>query len=191
MKLLLAVLGGLGRVAAWLLGLARRHPAPTACAALLVLAWWQWSGKEDALAGRDQARTALATEKKSREAERAGWRREVAAAQATTAAAERKSQEIASDAQTSHDALAADNAGLRNYIAARGLRSGSGVPTATFPADDLGAAVHAAAPASAVVAADTADLVSCDGAYVYAASAYEWAQGLITAGLAKPESAGR
>lgn len=187
MKLLLALLGGLGRVAAWLLGLARRHPWPTACAALLLLAWWQWSGKEDALAGRDQARSALATERKSREAERAGWRREVAAAQAVTAAAERKSQEIASDAQTAHDTLAADNAGLRDYIAGRGLRARSDTAVAARATEDLGAAVPAEASGGTLVAADATDLEICDALYSYAVPAYEWGQGLIAAGLARPD----
>lgn len=186
MNVLVALLGGLGRVAAGLLGMVRRHPWPTACAAALAFAWCQWGDKRDALDARDDANATLATEKKSREAERAAWRRQVANAKAAAIAAERKSQETASHAQASHDALAADNAGLREYITARGLRAASSIAAAPRSTDDLGASFHAGSTAGAVVAADAADLVSCDDAYVYAASAYGWAQGLIAAGLAKP-----
>lgn len=186
MKALLAILGAGRNIAAWLLGFAGRHPWPVACAAALALAWWQWSGKEDALAARDTARTALVSEKKSREADQAAWRRQVAAAQAAAKAAELKSQEIATHAQTSYDAMAADNAGLRAYISDRRLRAGGNPAASAFTTDDLGAAVHGEAARSAFVATDEADLVACDGAYVYAAGAYEWARGLIAEGLAAP-----
>jgi hypothetical protein len=189
MKLLLVLLGRLRALASAALALGVRHPWPCACAVLLALAWWQWSGKEQALGQRDKARVALATEKTSREAERAGWRRQVAAARAARAAAERKSQEIASDAQSTRNALAADNAGLRAFIAARRVRSGGAV--AARPADDLGAPVPADAPEPTLVATDEADLVACDSYFVDLTAAYEWAQGLIRAGLAKSSEKGQ
>lgn len=188
MSALLAVLGVGRTIAAWVLGMARRHPWPIACAVALLLAWCQWNGKEKVLAARDKARSALAIEKTSRAAERANWGRQVAAAQVALEAAERKSQEIATDAQKSHDALAADTGGLHNYIASRRLRARANSPAAAGATDDLGAAVHGQTAGPAVVAADEADLVACDDAYVYSASAHEWVRWLIAEGLATSPS---
>lgn len=187
MSALLAVLGGLRTLACWGLGLARRHPWPVACAALLALAWWQWSGKQEALVGRDAARELLTKEKTGRKADRAEWDRRVATAKAATAAAVAKSKEIASHAQATHDVLAADAAGLRRYIAAHRLRPETGSPVAARAADDLGATVPAVTAPGALVAASETDLLACDAAYVYATSAYEWTRGLIASELAKPE----
>lgn len=188
MSAVLAILGFGRKIAGWLLGFAQRHPWPVACAAALALAWWQWGLAEYARAGRDKARTALASEKRAREADRTDWRRQAAAAQAAREAAEHKSQEIATDAQTSHDALAADNAALRAYIADRRLRAGGNPAAAPRSTDDLGAVVHDASTTGTLVATDEADLVACDGAYVYAASAYEWARELVEGGLARSAS---
>lgn len=184
MSAVLAILGFVSKVAGWLLGCAQRHPWPVGCAAALALAWWQWGLTEEARASRDKARTALASEKTAREADRGDWRRQVAAAQAALEATKHKSQEIATDAQTSHDALAADNAGLRAYIADRRLQAGSNTASSPRSTDDLGAAVHDASTAGTLVATDEADLLACDSAYVYAAAAYDWARGLIAEGLA-------
>jgi hypothetical protein len=186
MKLLLSLLGGLRALASGLAGWAIRHPWPCACAVLLAIAWWQWSGKQDALGERDKAHVALAAEKNGRKADRADWLRQVAAAKAATAAAEHKSKEIAFNAQSTRDALAEDNAGLRAYIAARRVRSSVGGIASAPTTDDLGAPVSADAAEPALVAADEADLVACDRYYVDLTTAYEWAQGLIRAGLAKP-----
>lgn len=184
MKLLLVLLGRLRALASAVVALAVRHPWPCVCAVLLGLAWWQSNGKEDALGQRDKARAALTAEQNGRKADRADWQRQVAVAKAIAAAAEHKSQEIASDAQSTRNALAADNAGLRAFIAARRLQPGGAV--AARPADDLGAAVPADESETAFVATDEADLVACDGYFVDLTAAYEWAQGLIRAGLAKP-----
>lgn len=146
---------------------------------------WSIHGLEDQLAG---ARSALAMEKAGRAADLEDWRRQVAAAQAAKRAAELTSKEIATDAQASHDALLADNAGLREYIAAHRLpaaraRADAGAPAGA--AGDHGTRVPAPASAGAVVAASEADLVACDTDYGYAAAAHEWAQRLITGGLGK------
>ncbi|WP_395393025.1 hypothetical protein WBP07_17820 [Novosphingobium sp. BL-8A] len=165
----------------WLLDIAKRYPWQFALVAALALAWWQWSGKRDALAERDTARTTLASD-------RAEWNRNVAAAKAATAAAEQKSQEIAHDAQESHDALLADNAGLRDYIAAHRVRSETGsAPTSSSTAQDNGSAVPVEPATGSLVAVTEADLGVCDADYAYARSAYEWAQGLISKDLAVPQ----
>lgn len=179
-------LGGFAKVAVGLFAFVRQHPWPAAFACMALVAGWQWSDKRQALTLRDSARAALATAQADRKADAAAWQRQVATARAATKAAERKSQEIASHAQTTRDALAADNAGLRAYIAARRLRAeGSGSATAVA-ADDLGATVPADTAAGTLVATDEADLDTCDRAYVYAAGAYEWAKGLVTGRLATP-----
>lgn len=145
---------------------------------------WFISGLEDRLAA---ARTQLADEKAGRTADRADWLRQVKAAHAAEAAAERKSQEIASNAQSAHNALAADDTGLRDYIADHRVRgavdAGSPAPASTNA--DRGAAVPAPATAGAFVATSETDLIACDADYAYAAGAYEFVQGLIASDLAK------
>lgn len=129
-------------------------------------------------------RAALKSERDDREEDRAAWEQQVADAVAAKARAERKSQEIAIDAQTTHDALQADNAGLRAYVAANRLRPQASGPAAPGTAQDYGPGVSAGAASSSLVAASEADLIRCDASYVYAASAHDWAQGLIVSGLA-------
>lgn len=170
----------------WAIRGVRAYPWQVACLVLAMSSWAVWSAKNDAIAQRENARVALRAEKEGRKADRAEWNRQVATAKAAKEAAERKSKEIANDAQASHDALAADNAGLRNYIASRSLRATGGAAIASRTADYLGPALPAAATANALVAADESDLVSCDQAYIYAASAHEWVQNLISLGLASP-----
>lgn len=171
-----------------LLGLVWAYPWPLLCLAWAFVSWGLWNGKADAIAQRDRARAALTKEQAARKVDRAEWNRQVADAIAAKAAAERQSQEIATDAQVSHDALAADNAGLRRYVAAHRLRDKAGSGTAASATDDVGAALPADAPARTLVAADEADLLACDRAYVYAVGAYEWARGLIAERLATPMS---
>jgi hypothetical protein len=168
-----------------LLGLVWAYPWPLACLALAFVTWGLWNGKADAIAQRDRARTALTQEQAARKVDRAGWNRQVADAIAAKVAAEQQSQEIATDAQVSHDALVADNAGLRRYIASRRLRAGSGSRDATSPADDVGAEVPSRA-ADETVVADEIDIRTCDGNFTYALAAHEWAHSLISAGLAAP-----
>lgn len=145
---------------------------------------WFVTGLEEKLGG---AREALIDEKAERETERADWRNQVATAVAARAAAETKSKEIATDAQASHDALAADNAGLRDYIARNSLRSTSAGASAAAAgaAGDLGSGLPTEPAGPALVATSEADLVTCDDAYVYAAGAYQFAKELIAGGLAK------
>ena len=145
---------------------------------------WFITGLEEKLA---KARTDLSDEKAGRAADRADWRRQVEAAEAARVAADRKSQEIASDAQSTRDALAADNAGLLDYIAAHRLRGGAGAAATALAgaSGDHGAGLPAPASASAFVATSETDLVTCDADYVYAAGAYQFVQGLIAGDLAK------
>ena len=185
---LLALIAGKAKTAAsWVLGLARNHPWQFATAAAIGLAWSQWSGKHEALQARDQVRAALTAEKEGRKSDLAGWQLQVASAKAQTAAAQRKSKEIATDAQASHSALLADNAGLREYIAAHRLRSTprSGASATADTTGDLGTGVPSATATDAFVATTESDLVACDADYAYAFGAHHFVQGLIAAGLAK------
>lgn len=176
-----SVLAGGRKALAGAWSIVAKYPWQFALLAALAFAWWQWSGKRDAIAERDSARATLATD-------RAEWNRNVAAAKAATAEAERKSQEIAHDAQTTHDALLADNAGLRDYIAAHRVRSEAGsAPASTGATQDHGSPVPVEPAASSLVAVTEADLGACDADYAYARSAYEWAQGLIAKDLAAPQ----
>jgi len=142
---------------------------------------WFIDGLQQLLADE---RAALKSERDGREEDREGWEQQVADAVAAKARAERKSQEIATDAQTTHDALQADNAGLRAYLAANRLRSETGGPAVPGTAPDYGTGLPAGTTAGALVAASEADLIRCDASYVYATSAYDWAAGLIASGLA-------
>jgi len=145
---------------------------------------WFITGLDEKLA---KVRTELADEKTGRATDRADWRRQVEAAEVARAAAERKSQEIASNAQSTRDALAADNSGLLDYIADHRLRDAAGTAPAasTSAGADRGTGIPAPGTAGAFVATSEADLVACDADYVYAAGAYEFAQGLIASGLGK------
>lgn len=184
---ILAFIAGKAKSAlSWALGLIRDNPWPVACAGALLLSWGLWNGKTKAVAERDAARFSLRGEKNGREDDRAKWANQVADAIAARKAAERKSQEIATDAQVSHAMLAADVAGLRSFIVANRLRAESHPAAAAVATDDHGAAVPDATAAVAFVATSEADLVTCDALYAYARPAYEWAQGLIAKGLAAP-----
>ncbi len=154
-----------------------RYPWPAACIALTVFALWLWIDRADIKAD-------LISERQGRKADQAEWERKVEAAKAATAKAEQDAREVATDAQETHDALASQNAGLEQYIrdhrlpaqqcAGRSSSAGGGDDTAV-PAD--------AAPLP-VVAISEPDLRSCDAAYVYSRSAYDFTQGLVSKGLA-------
>ncbi|TCM21464.1 hypothetical protein EDF56_101128 [Novosphingobium sp. PhB165] len=183
----LAILGVGKSALSWLLGVAKRHPWQFALIAALALAGWQSREKNGALAERDAARTSLTAAKAELASARTDWAKQVAAAKAATASAEHKSQEIAQDAQTTHDALLADNAGLRDYIAAHRVRQPSGA-VASGTAQDSGAPFPDDPAALPLVAMPEDDVRSCDALYRYARPAYEWAQGLIAKGLAVQNS---
>lgn len=168
------------------LSLVRDHPWQFAAGAALALALWQWTGQQNAIQSLQTARSSLTAERAGRKADLAQWQRQVAGAKAATAAAERKSKELATDAQASHKALLADNAGLRNYIAGHRLWSvPSGTAAAAGASGDRGAGLPAEAPTGSFVATAEADLVACDGDYAYAASAHQFVLDLMENGLAK------
>jgi hypothetical protein len=146
--------------------------------------FWFITGLEEKL---ETARTDLATERTGRADDRSDWARQVATATAARAAAEQTSKEIATDAQASHEALLADNAGLREYIASHRLQQGggSGAAASTGAANDLATGLPEATAAGAIVATSEADLRTCDADYAYAFSAYEFGQQLIAEKLAK------
>ena len=144
---------------------------------------WFITGLEQKLG---DARQLLIDEKTNRETERADWRNQIAVAVAARVAAETRSKEIATNAQASHDALAADNAGLRDYIARNRLQPNPKASAAAARADgDHDSGLPTAPAGPTLVATSEDDLVICDDAYVYAAGAYQFADTLIAGGLAK------
>lgn len=161
-----------------LLDLFKRYPWQMACIVLLAASLWLYSGKAD-------YREKYANEQQGRKADRAEWDRKVALAQAAADKARKDAQEIAGEADKTHDALLADNAGLERYIAdhrvqpkacAAASGGSGGGPIAGVPPEP------AAVP---VVAISEPDIRSCDSAYVYALSAYQWGQDLMAKGLAE------
>lgn len=145
---------------------------------------WFITGLEEKLA---TARQNLLNEKAGRKADRAAWAHQVALAHAATVAAERTSKEISIDAEASHDKLLADNAGLRDYIAAHRLpvAASGGAAAPASAAGNHSAGIPAATATGALVATSEADLVKCDADYAYALSSYDYGQKLIAGGLAK------
>lgn len=161
----------------WLLDLFKRYPWQMLCLALIAASLWLYSGKAE-------YREKYAAEQTARKAERAEWERNVASAKAAAAKARKDAQEIAGEADKTHDALLADNAGLERYIADHRVRA------QTCPAASSGSsgssgiespAIPERAPESAVVAVE--DIRTCDSNFAYALSAFQWVQGLRDRGL--------
>lgn len=161
-----------------LLGLFTRYPWPCACIALALLSAWLWHGKTD-------YRERLDAQIAGRKADRAEWDRKVALAKAAEDKARKDAQEIAGEADKTHDALLADNAGLERYIAEHRVQPKACAADPAGSGSGEAAGVFAEPAADAVVAISEPDIRACDGAYVYAQSSYEWAQSLMAKGLAE------
>jgi hypothetical protein len=154
------------------------NPWPSACLALALLSAWLWHGKAD-------YRDRLATEQTARKADRADYDRKVALAKAAEDKARKDAQEIAGNADKTHDALLADNAGLERYIAYHR------VPAKACGANSAGAGSGQASGVPAEPAALPRVEVSedalkvCDADYAYARASFEWGQSLVAKGLAE------
>lgn len=122
---------------------------------------------------------------KTLKAEREGWSDQIAEAESARATFERQSQEIAHHAEQTHATLAADNAGLRDFIAANRMRPTSPANAATSSSEHHSAGLSEITATHAIVATSEADLIICDANYTYAAAAHEWATALITSGMAQ------
>jgi len=154
------------------------NPWPSACIALALLSAWLWHGKTD-------YRARLTTEQTARKADRADYDRKVAAAKAVADKARKDAQEIAGNADKTHDALLADNAGLERYIAEHRLQPKACGANSAGAGSDQTAGVPAEPAAMSRVEVSEDALKVCDADYAYARSAYDWAQGLMAKGLAE------
>lgn len=161
----------------WLLGAFKAYPWQAALILALALALWLYSGKHNAL-------EKLAAEKQAHANDIAAWNAKAKAAQAATAKAEQDAKESADDAQEYHEKLAAANDGLERYIADHRVRPVASARSTASAAQGNAPAVSDSATPSTLVALDESDVRACDGAYVYAAAAFQWGQSLIAKGLA-------
>jgi hypothetical protein len=154
------------------------NPWPSACIALALLSVWLWHGKAD-------YRDRLSTEQTGRKADRADYDRKFAAAQAVAAKARKDAQEIAGEADKTHDALLADNAGLERYIADHRVRAKACAADSARAGSGQAAGVSAQSAALPRVEVSSDALKVCDADYAYARSAYDWGQDLMVKGLAE------
>lgn len=168
--------------------LVRRYPWQ--CAVIAALCWGAWQYRR-AEAWHDHSEREAANHRETKDLfadARREWLARTVAATKARMEAERKSKETANDAQAQYDALLADNAGLRDYIAHNRLRT-AGREERALPSagavEDHAAGVSADAAPGALVAVSEDDLERCDADYSYAAAAHQWAQRLIDKGLAE------
>lgn len=173
-----AILGGARKAISGLLGIVVKYPWQVALLATLALSWWQWSGKQDALAK-------LAACETQRKADRQEWELNVAAAQVATEKAEEDSKDAAQSAQETVDALRATNDGLRAYIARNRLQREARPAVAASASEDQDTAVPQVASAVPLVAMSEEDVNVCDADYIYAVGAFEREQELTAKGLAE------
>ena len=182
---LLSAAGWLRKAASAAIGLVIAYPWQCALAASLALAWWQHSGKVDAIEQRDKIAAVLKTERKAMEAERGEWRRQVQQARAAAEKARRDGMEAAKDADQTYKRLASDNRGLRDFIARNRVLPKAAAPATPAGSGD-GPGVPADSAADTLVATTVRDLEVCDDLYAYAFGAYEWTLDLRAKGLAVP-----
>lgn len=184
----LTILGGAKRFFGWIFEAFRQHPWQFALAIVAVFAWWQWSGKREAIEERDTARAALSKCKNDRSADRKEWNRKVEAAKAATAKAQREAEETADDAEEAYRKMRAANDGLRAHIARNRLRGQTGSPAnPAGTGGDNGPEVPPDSASETLVATRESDLVICDDLYSYSAGAYALMLDLRAKGLALPK----
>jgi len=152
---------------AW--GFIARYPAASACAILAAISLWLWVSR----ANIQERYTADIAE----------WQAKSKAAAAATAKATADAKTASKEAQQTYEELTETSDSLDAYIRANRVQQcpaakaiaasnrASGLPEVTAP--------------ETIVAVDESDLKACDGAWVYAQSAYEWGQSLADKGLAK------
>ena len=178
--------GALKRAWGWitaLLGWAGRNPWQAAVVALLIGLAWTWHGKNKANARADRAEAATAQcineGKKNR-----------AAAIAQVKATEAKFEKAAKETDDAHSKeLAQAMSAADRYAAANRVYvrpKASSVRPAASPSEGSDSAVlEVPAAATELVGITAADLKICTANSVYAKSAFNFGQALISAGLAE------
>lgn len=174
----LAILAGAKSALSWLLGLFKRYPWQIVCLALAL-------GFGITVDKLQSAKAEIKAEQAGRKADRAEWDRKVALAKAAEDKARKDAQETAIEADTTHDALLADNAGLERYIADHRVsaKACAADPARSGEGGAAGVPQEPAALPRVEVSEDA--LKVCDQNYAYARAAFDWGQGLVAKGLAE------
>lgn len=181
MTWLLGIAGLLKQGLSALFGLIRTYPWQTACVALLLACCWLYMGKRSEARRADAWHHAWQAQKNASDAA-------AAAQKALNAKIQFTYQEQADGAQERHIAR---DAGMRSatsdFIRANRVQPGQCEASRSDPSPAAsGAPVPQEPTASPVlVAVEQSDVEACAADYGYALSAYEWASGLIKAGVAK------
>ncbi len=145
-----------------------KYPWQIACAALLALCVFLGVSNSN-------LRSTLAEE-------RAEWKTERDNAAKAKRDAETKAKEAANDAQKAYEQLSKDDSPVVRYIERNRVQV---CPAAARAVKDKSAAVPQVPAPVTIVAISEPDIKACDGAYVYAKSAYDYGQELIAKGLAE------
>jgi hypothetical protein len=106
-------------------------------------------------------------------------------AQAVADKARKDAQETAIEADTTHDALLADNAGLERYIADHRVQPKACAADPARAGQGVAAGVPQEPAAVSRVEVSEDALKVCDQNYAYARAAFDWGQGLVAKGLAE------
>lgn len=114
--------------------------------------------------------------------ERAEWKTERDNAAKAKRDAETKAKEASNNAQKTYEQLSKDDSPVVRYIERNRVQV---CPAATGAVKSDAAAIPQVAPTAPIVAISEPDIRACDGAYVYAKSAYDYGQDLIAKGLAE------
>lgn len=161
-----------------LLGAFKANPLLVCCIALACLSAWLWHGKAE-------YREQLASEIKSHKADIAQWQATSKAAQAVADKARADAKDASNDAQNLHDKLADATDGLERYIADHRVQPRQCPAVAAKAGPGEAASVPAIPATSPGVEVSAATVRACDSAWVYAQSAFQWAQDLKAKGLAE------
>lgn len=114
--------------------------------------------------------------------ERLEWKTERANAKKAKDDAEAKAKQAANDAQEAYEKLSQNTGAVDAYIDRNRVQT---CPAPARTVKSNAAPVPQVAPAVPIVAISEPDIRACDGAYVYAKSAYDFGQELIAKGLAQ------
>lgn len=150
-------------------GFLSRYPWPTACVILLLITAYLWNSRDNLQERYDK--------------DVAEWQAKSKAAEAATKKAIADGAQAKQEADKTYEELSQDRDPVIRYVRDNRLPAQC---SATRPASaETGApGVPEASPTEAIVAVTETDIKACDGAWVYAQSAYEWGQSLVDKGLA-------
>lgn len=164
-----------------LIGAIRRNPWQFAVLALLCLSAWFWHGKRSETRRADAWHHAWQAQKNASDAAAKAQKAHNAKIQSTY-------QEQADVSQIRHDdILDRVRSATDRYILTHRVQPGQceAGRSDTAPAAGGAAVPQEPAPAPVMVAVEQSDVETCAADYGYALSAYEWANGLIKAGVAR------